>query len=105
MAESSHIEVEVIVWDGALSLKNPFGHVSTKITKNGIPYSYSLEAEHTPKNVCNTQPFQILRAHEQGLRDGVGFILNISQDQAKEIFISMQTRFHAFKEPSCVYET
>ena len=103
MAESSHIEVEVIVWDGIFI--NPFGHVSTKITKNGFVYSYSLEHEDLPKKVCNTQNFQLLRAHEQSLRDGVGFVLNVSQDQAKEIFISMQTRFHAFKEPSCVYAT
>ena len=105
MAESSHIEVEVIVWDGIFI--NPFGHVSTKITKNGFVYSYSLEGPPglPPKKVCNTQKFQLLRVHEQGLRDGVGFILNVSQDQAKEIFISMQTRFHAFKEFSCVYKT
>ena len=105
MAESSHIEVEVIVWDGIFRPLNPFGHVSTKITKNGFLYSYSLEHEDLPKKVCNTQKFQLLRAHEQGLRDGVGFVLNVSQDQAKEIFLSMQTRFHAFKEPSCVYHT
>ena len=103
MAESSHIEVEVIVWDGIFRPLNPFGHVSTKITKNGIPYSYSLEAEHTPKNVCNTQPFQILRAHEQGLRDGVGFVLNVSQEQAKEIFLTMNTIFTSYDKPGCKY--
>jgi len=106
MGDSSDIVVEVIVWDGALfRTYNPYGHVTTKITKNGIVYSYSLEHETLPRKVCNTESFKNLEKHEEGLREGFGFILNVNQKQAKDIFLSMQTRFHAFNKPSCIYET
>lgn len=106
MNSSSNIVVEVIIWDGALfRTYNPCGHVTTKITKNGIVYSYSLEHETLPKKVCNTEAFNSLEKHEEGLRDGFGFILNVSQEQAKDIFLSMQTRFHSYNKPSCVYNT
>lgn len=103
--DSRKITVEVIVWDGALfRTYNPYGHVTTKITKNGIVYSYSLEHETLPKKVCNTKSFKILKKHEEGLRDGFGFILNVNKEQARGIFLSMQTRFHSYNKPSCAYD-
>ena len=105
MTESKDIVVEVIVWDGSKETDNPYGHVTTKIIKNGIPYSYSLENSSDPHVVCNTEAFNLLEKKEQSLRSGVGFFLNISQEQAKDIFMSMQTRFHGYNKPSCIYHT
>ena len=101
MSDSRDIVVEVIVWNG-IDI-NPFGHVTTKITKNGIIYSYSLEREAVPNKVCNTEAFKKLRRHEEAIRDGFGFVLNITQKQAREIFLSMQARFHSYHKRSCVY--
>ena len=106
MAAADDIVVEVIVWDGSFfKTKNPCGHVTTKITKNGIPYSYSLEDDPNPKVVCNTESFNLLEKHEQSLRDGFGFNLNVTQEQAREIFLMMQTTFHGYKTKNCNYDT
>jgi hypothetical protein len=105
MAAVDDIVVEVIVWDGApINTKNPFGHVTTKITKNGVPYSYSLEDDPNPRVVCNTEAFNLLEKHEQSLRDGFGFILNVTQDQAKKIFLLMQTQFTSYSTYNCIYK-
>jgi len=103
MGDSSDIVVEVIVWEGITV--NPFGHISTKITKNGITYSYSLEHGYKPRLVCNKESFRQLDKHEQRIRSGNGLILNVTEDQAKEIFIVMQTRFHDYKGSGCDYLT
>ena len=99
----SNITVEVIVWDGIKQPHNPFGHVTTKIIKNGFTYSYSLEKDDHPRIVCNTESFKKLEKHEQRMRAGNGFILNLTPDQAREIFMTMQTKFHAYQTNTCVY--
>jgi hypothetical protein len=105
MSVSNNIIVEVIVWNGVYEKKNPFGHVTTKITKNGINYSFSLEALNNigPKAVCNTEKFIRLESIEQGVREGFGFVLDITQEQARSIFMTMYTRFHAYSTKSCRY--
>ena len=106
MENSSNIVVEVIVWEGIFDPFNPWGHVTTRIEKNGIIYSYSLEDPNPPKDphiVCNTEPFTKLEKHEQGIRNGFGFVLNLTKSQARIIFLSMQRRFHAYNSPSCKY--
>ena len=105
MTDSKDIVVEVIVWDGSAQTNNPYGHVTTKITKNAIPYSYSLEQSDDPHVVCNTEPFILLEKKEQSVRSGVGFVLNLNQEQARAIFMSMQVRFHGYNKPSCIYHT
>jgi hypothetical protein len=103
MAGADDIVVEVIVWDGSKETDNPYGHVTTKIIKNGIPYSYSLEDDPNPHVVCNTEAFNLLEKHEQRLRSGFGFILNVTPQQARDIFMSMQVRFHSYNTKSCIY--
>lgn len=107
MSGSSDKIVEVIVWEGIFYPFNPWGHVSTKIKVGGTTYSYSLEDPKPPKaphDVCNTEAFKFLRKDEQYKRNGVGFILNITEEQASIIYMSMQRRFHAYNSPSCKYE-
>jgi len=103
MGDSSNIVVEVIVWDGIKNPHNPFGHVTTRIIKNGISYSYSLESADAPRIVCNTESFSKIEKREQRIRSGNGFILNLTSDQAREIFMTMQARFHAYQSKSCMY--
>jgi|GEM_PF-1469718 len=106
MGDSSNIVVEVIVWNGVYEKLNPFGHVTTKITKNGKLYSFSLEAKNDegPQAVCNTHKFRTLENVEQGVREGFGFILDVTQKQAQSIFMTMYTRFHSYNTRSCWYQ-
>jgi len=76
------------------------------ITKNnGFIYSYSLGRKHKPSKACNTEPFYKLEKHEQKIRSGNGFVLNLSPDQAHTIYSVMQTYFHHFTNGGCVYNT
>lgn len=102
MNNSSNIVVEVIVWDGIFI--NPFGHVTTKIMKNGLAHSFSLEDEKKPTSVCNIESFKDLRKSEQHKRDGFGFILNTTLEQSQKIFLSMYQRFHSYNTRSCWYQ-
>jgi len=108
MGDSSDIVVEVIVWDGSKKARNPFGHVSTRILSGGMPYSYSLEFSlfnNNPQHVCNTKPFSKVEKKEQMEREGIGFILNLTAEQASTIYKSMNIRFHAYNRSSCAYHT
>lgn len=103
MAAADDIVVEVIVWDGIFRPFNPWGHITTKITNNDMVYSYSLGPDNKPNLVCDTESFGSLSNHEQGIRDGFGFVLDITQEQAKKIFLYMQRSFHSYNSSNCDY--